>query len=128
MNCPGVMDELEHSCVDAVGDKVLCAAGRSNFWVTWDGRMLPCGMIPDFSVPIKNRPFEDAWKEIVDYTEGIRLSAKCKNCSKKDICSPCAAKLKSETGLYDKKAQYLCDFTNEYIRLLGEAKKILESE
>ena len=128
LNCPGVTDELEHSCVDAVGDKVLCAAGRSNFWVTWDGRMLPCGMIPDFSVPVKNRPFEDAWKEIVDYTAGIRLSAECKNCPKKEICSPCAAKLKAETGVYDRKADYLCEFTDEYIRLLGEAKKYLEAE
>ena len=126
LKSPGIVEGLEHSCVDAVGDKVLCAAGRSNFWVTWDGRMLPCGMIPDFSVPIKNRPFIDAWKEIVEYTEKITLAAECKNCPKKDMCSPCAAKLKSETGVFDKKAQYLCDYVDEYIRLMGEAKKYLE--
>ncbi len=126
LQCPGVTDELEHSCVDAVGDKVLCAAGRSNFWVTWDGRMLPCGMIPGFSVPVQGRPFIDAWNEIVDYTAGIRLSVECASCPKKDICSPCAAKLSAETGVFDQKAPYMCEFTNEYIRLLGEAKKVLE--
>lgn len=126
LQCPGVVDGLEHSCVDAVGDKVLCAAGRSNFWVTWDGRMLPCGMIPGFSVPVKDRPFVDAWKEIVDYTAGIRLSPECANCPKKEMCSPCAAKLSAETGTFHEKPQYLCDYVDEYIRLLGEAKKYLE--
>ena len=23
-----------------------CRAGSSSFWLTWDGRMLPCGMMP----------------------------------------------------------------------------------
>lgn len=125
--CPGVVEGLESSCVDAVGDKVLCAAGRANFWVTWDGRMLPCGMIPDFSVQAKDRPFVDAWREIVAYTAGITLCGECKNCAKKDLCSPCAAKIKSESGSFDKKPEYLCEYTDEYIRLLGEAVKYLES-
>ena len=33
-------------CVDGTGEHVKCRAGRSTFWVTWDGRMLPCGMFP----------------------------------------------------------------------------------
>lgn len=128
IKCPSAVDGLETNCTDTVGEKVLCAAGRSNFWVTWDGRMLPCGMIPGFSVPVKGRPFADAWKEIVDYTAGITLAAECKTCPKKDVCSPCAAKLASETGTFDRKAEYLCNYTDEYIRLLGEAVKYLEQE
>ena len=128
LDCPGVIDSLERSCVDEVGDKVLCAAGRSNFWITWDGRMLPCGMIPDYSVPIKNVPFVDAWNDIVEYTDNIRLASECKSCPKKDICSPCAAKIKAETGVYDCKPQYLCDYTDEYVRLLEKAKEKIETE
>lgn len=128
VNYPEKVQNIENSCVDAVGDRVLCAAGRSNFWITWDGRMLPCGMIPDYSVSIKELGFDDAWDNVVDYTSNIRLSAECKNCKNKDICSPCAAKLKSETGVFDQKSKYMCEFTEEYIRLMGEAKKILEAE
>lgn len=121
------LENDEESCGEIIGEKVLCAAGRSNFWVTWDGRMLPCGMIPDFSVMIKNRKFCEAWKQIVDYTETITLSPECKKCKKKHICAPCAAKLKSETGSYQKKAEYLCEYTTEYIIFMKKAKEYLEN-
>ena len=122
------VESLENQCVDIVGDKVLCAAGRSNFWVTWDGRILPCGMLPDWSVQIRDNNFKDVWNEVVKYTETILLAPECKNCAKKNLCKPCAAKLKSETGYYDKKAEYMCEYTDEYVRLMGEAKKYLENE
>ena len=116
----------EDDCGEIVGDRVLCAAGRSNFWVTWDGRMLPCGMLPDMSFPLRDRPFKDVWQKVVAETGKITLAPECKRCKKNSICKPCAAKLKSETGFYDQKAPYLCQYQDEYIRLLGEAKKYLE--
>ena len=108
-------------------DKILCAAGRSNFWITWDGRMLICGMIPNYSVKIKNCDFDTAWSDIVKYSSGIRLSKECSTCFKKKLCNPCAAKIIAETGSYNKKPQYLCDFTDEYIRLLIKAKEYLDN-
>ena len=30
-------------CADPEQEGVMCRAGRSSFWLTWDGRMLPCG-------------------------------------------------------------------------------------
>ena len=114
-------ESLQDECASIEGDKILCAAGRSNFWVTWDGRMLPCGMIPDFSVPVSGKSFKEAWDEITQYTETVRLSSECAGCSKKRICMPCAAKLKAETGSYALKSDYLCGYTDEYIRLMREA-------
>ena len=127
-----VLNDVEHAeamdedCAEVQGEKVRCAGGRSSFWITWDGRMLPCGMISDFSTPVLGRDFLETWKEVVAHTEKITLAPECTNCPKKSLCLPCAAKLLAESGAYDKKAQYKCDYTDEYIRLLGEAVRMLE--
>ena len=121
--------DAEARCeIEQEGDGILCAAGRSNFWVTWDGRMLPCGIIPDQSVPIDGRPIRDVWHEITEMAARVRLCSECRDCKKKELCAPCAAKLSAETGFFDKKPEYLCQYTDEYIRLLGEAVKDLEHE
>lgn len=111
-------EPLEDICGEIKGEKVLCAAGRSTFWVTWDGRVLPCGMIPDYSIPIQNRKFINVWQEIVTHTEQITLAPECKICKKKKFCMPCAAKIKSETGTYGQKSEYMCEYVDEYLRLL----------
>lgn len=116
----------EETCGQVVGDKVLCAAGRSSFWITWDGRMLPCGMMPDFSVSMLDHTFNEAWKETTEFIDQIYLAPECKNCSKKKMCLPCAAKLKAESGSFNEKAEYKCEYTSEYLRLLQESLKVLK--
>ena len=101
---------------------------RSNFWITWDGRILPCGMIPDSSLSIKDNSFKNVWREVVEYTDQITLAPECVNCRKKKLCMPCAAKITAETGTYNKKAEYMCEYIDEYLRLLNEALKYLENE
>ena len=110
------------------GEPVTCAAGRSTFWVTWDGRVLPCGMIPNSLISLKENTFEEIWNNIVTTTQDIRLSPECALCSKKLICQPCAAKLLAETGDYAKKAEYLCKYTEEYIKLLRKAVSFFENK
>lgn len=112
--------ELEEDGARIEGDKILCAAGRSNFWVTWDGRMLGCGMIPDSPVHIKGKPFKEAWEDITKYVEGISLAPECAACAKKSICMPCAAKIKSETGAYNLRSDYLCEYVDEYVKLMEQ--------
>lgn len=38
---------LETDCIDPVDGRIRCRAGRASFWVTWDGWLLPCGMMPE---------------------------------------------------------------------------------
>ena len=120
------LQDAECQCETCEGDKIMCAAGRSNFWVTWDGRMLPCGIIPESSVSLRGRSFKDTWTEITQMAAAVRLAPACSTCKKKSLCAPCAAKLSSETGTFDQRPDYLCEYTDEYIRLVRAAKKYLE--
>ena len=108
-------------CPVEEGEGVRCRAGSSSFWVTWDGRMLPCGMMtrPE-AYPLEDG-FDTAWKEIREATSKIRLPVKCQNCSYKEICGACAAVCLAETGSFDEVPEYMCKRTLETLHLM-EAK------
>lgn len=115
---------LEEECIDPVDGKVRCLAGRSSFWITWDGWMTPCGMMPEPKVDIKETDFLPAWKQLLEETGKIRLSGACEKCGNRGICHPCGAIALAETGEYGKIPEYLCRMAREMKRLaqlqLGE--------
>ena len=123
-----LLEDKEEVCGELEGEKIRCAAGRSNFWITWDGRMLPCGMVNDFAVKLNEDNFKDAWDKITEHSENIRLTPQCVKCPDKDLCLPCVAKVTAETGTYNEKPEYLCEYIREYIELLRKAKNYLENE
>ncbi len=86
-----------------------CKAGSSSFWVTWDGRMLPCGIMQEPSINLLDTDFVDAWKKMCDGCADIPVCIECEKCSIRDVCQVCPAKLMTETGHYDRPAQYLCE-------------------
>ncbi len=90
------------------GEGVKCRAGRSSFWLTWDGRMLPCGtMDVEPSYPLRDG-FGKAWEEVRARTAAIRLPVECSTCADRDNCSVCASICKCETGRFDCKPEYIC--------------------
>lgn len=104
---------------------VGCRAGSSSFWMTWDGRMLPCGMMPGPTTYPLEVGFENAWQELRKKTKEIRLPSKCQSCSYKDLCPVCAAVCVTETGAFDKVPEYVCHQTEETVKETWEmAQKI----
>ena len=99
---------LDSDCVDPVDGKIRCRAGQASFWITWDGWMTPCGMMPQPKVDLKGRSFSDAWTELTDMTTAIRLSGVCEKCPSRDICHPCAAIAYAETGQFSGIPTYRC--------------------
>jgi len=90
-------------------DAFNCAAGKCGFWVTWDGRMTPCALMDDpYTLPFKNG-FTRAWDDIQKLCFSIPVCTECQECSYKAQCMPCPARLKIETGFYNKSAPYLCE-------------------
>ncbi len=93
------------------GEGMRCRAGRTAFWVTWDGRMLPCGMFPDDGYRIADMGFCAAWEAVRAYTQTIRMPKECVNCPSKKHCSACAASVIAETGNASIRPDYICRMT-----------------
>lgn len=98
------------------GMPMQCRAGRSTFWVSWDGKMTTCGIM-DF--PVVKYPFEeefiDCWEDMTDKVRKATVLKECRGCPKMEFCHPCAAIIHSETGDVNKKAPYLCQMSDAIV-------------
>lgn len=113
---------LESDCVDPVDGKIRCRAGKASFWVTWDGWMTPCGMMPEPRIDLKSQAFSSAWAQLVEAAEAVRLSGLCGQCSNRDICHPCAAVAYAETGDFSAIPTYRCHAA-QWLRKLAYEEK-----
>lgn len=111
---------LEEGCVDPVDGKIRCRAGKSSFWVTWDGWMTPCGMMTDPKMEIQDRPFRDVWQEVMEASHRIELSGVCGKCPNMQLCHACAAMAQTETGRFSGIPSYLCETVKEMKQLAEE--------
>ena len=105
----------QEGCPVEEGEGVRCRAGSTAFWMTWDGRMLPCGMMTTpVAYPLETG-FDAAWEQIRTATAAIKTPGKCVNCSYKDICGACAAVYYTETGAFDGVPEYVCRRAEEIV-------------
>ena len=110
----------QRECGADLNEGVTCRAGYSTFWITWDGKMLPCGMMPrPVAYPLREG-FEAVWEQIKAETRKIRMPKECAECSRQKVCPVCAAVRVTETGAFDKVPEYVCRMTEETIRLTEE--------
>lgn len=108
-----------------LGEGIRCRAGKCSFWVTWEGKLLPCGMMPvKGGINVFDGPFLEGWTQIRQNVQQIRLPGACAKCPAKARCKACAAMVYTETGDFHKVPQYRCDMTKAY----PEACRQLERE
>lgn len=112
---------LDESCVDPVDGRIRCRAGSASFWVTWDGWMTPCGMMPEPKFDLMNQTFGQTWNEVVEASRQLTLSGLCAKCQNQQLCHACAAMAVTETGSVSGVPQYMC-------RMVQEMKKIAAAE
>ena len=105
--------------------EMRCRAGRTCFWVDWQGNMSSCGMITQKSINLPETPFEKAWNKVRENTKKVRMPEKCVNCKYRILCNICAAKTISETGRSDIAPQYACEYCRQAEILIN---KILSGE
>lgn len=121
---PPLTYEPDENCGE-VGDKIRCRAGKCSYWVTWEGNLMPCGMLPDrnegnvFEVGLQN-----AWAQAMEMAEQIRLPAKCSGCSLRESCKACAAMVMTETGVFHQVPEYRCRMAHAF----ADARKKLKEE
>ncbi len=109
-----VMEDCYHETEEGIS----CLAGRSQFWVTWNGKMLPCGMLPQISSDPFEVGFREAWSKINEEVVHLPNCSECVNCPNKRLCPSCAASRYCETGSVTEHGDYLCKFTEAYIHNL----------
>lgn len=119
----------DDACADGQGDPMHCRAGRTAFWVTWDGRMLPCGMFPTEGFPIPQMGFDKAWEAVRRQCAQLRLPAKCNGCTYRKACPACAASCLTECGDASAAPAYICRMTSQLDQLTREkyGRKEVES-
>lgn len=123
----GILPPTDEDCEGISGTKMRCRAGKSSFWMTWNGMMLPCGMLTTPAVDVRKVGFTAAWQNVRELTDEIRLPAECTICPHRKICSVCAAMCQSETGFFEKRPEYICRMTQallyemqrEYEKIVG---------
>lgn len=123
----GISDICPDDASETAQEGVRCRAGRCSFWMTWDGRMLPCGtMDAESQYPLRDG-FMEAWEATRAYTAAIRLPHECTVCPSRDDCAVCASACKSETGRFDGKPEYICAMMRsareEILRIADHRKK-----
>lgn len=126
------VSDFDDDCMKDEGQPMRCHAGRSTFWINWQGIMTPCGMIPSpASEPLKIG-FKPAWDEITAKMDEIRLPSKCENCKYSRSCPACGAAIYCETGKFDEVPAYCCEMaeaTDKYTReMYNEIKQKIETE
>lgn len=110
----------EDECSVEMDSGVRCRAGSTSFWMTWDGKMRPCGMMPEPTAYPLEDGFDAAWEKIREETQKIRQPAKCTSCSKKEVCGACAAVCIAETGKFQQVPKYMCERTDKIVKMTWE--------
>ena len=120
-NTRKLVKESGEGCPVEQGEGVGCRAGSTAFWMTWDGKMLPCGMMTTPVVYPLEVGFDAAWEQLRQETAKIRTPAECVACDHKELCGVCAAVCFTETGRFDGVPTYICEKTRAEVRITEEA-------
>ena len=96
------------------GKAASCMAGRGAFWITWDGRVLPCGMLPKLGMSLNDYSLSEIWGSFGTVMNDQKLPSECSQCPRKAICPVCVAVTQSS----DKTPDELCRFTESYLKCL----------
>lgn len=114
-------ENLQHAvaegCPMETDTGIRCRAGSSSFWVTWDGKMMPCGMMTTPVANLRQESFEAAWDRIRAETGKIRGPEACGTCDYRQVCSVCAAVCFTETGRFDGLPEYICEKTKAQVEI-----------
>lgn len=106
-----------------------CRAGRSSFWINWEGKMTACGLLdfPLVTHPFQE-PFAECWLNLTNRVRETPVLKGCSGCAKREICNPCVAMIYGETGSIDQKSAYLCQLSDSIIKQLKQKLEEIHHE
>lgn len=121
--CAGQAVPREDEDCEPTGEGINCRAGVTGFWLSWDGKLLPCGQMTRPAVPVYPQGLAHAWKTLREQTAAIRLPRDCEGCALRSACQVCAAKCLCETGRFDQKPEYVCRMGEAYAEAMRRERE-----
>lgn len=97
----------------------FCRSGRSSFWLSWDGKLLPCGMLPYPAAEPLELGFAEAWRRVREGVRGLSYPPACRACDYRELCHICLAKCYCETLGFETPPPYACRMTRAMLGELG---------
>lgn len=92
-----------------------CGASNNSCWITWQGKMTPCALLPEPYVLPFETGFIEAWEELKEKCDQILMSPKCSHCDKREVCLVCPAANYGETGSFEKASPFHCRMTEKQL-------------
>jgi radical SAM protein with 4Fe4S-binding SPASM domain len=99
--------------LDVYPEVLTCLAAKAAYWISWDGRMLPCATFDELATEPLKEGFKAAWERLPTLFKDIRHPQECIDCADFHNCPNCPAYFFAETGSYDKVSDYICDLVKE---------------
>lgn len=121
-------DEMFKKHSEGLGNEMTCRAGRCSFWIDWQGNIGNCGMYSSVKFSLKEYPFAEAWKKVVEETNQVRYSPVCTNCPNFRLCHACIAMVHNECGDINGRPDYLCRMNQAAAHYYQEYAKLLPRE
>ena len=112
--------EVEHILPQEGPMKMSCHAGKCSFTINWQGEIRPCVVLNEPCMNIFDNGFYNGWKYIVEEIDKIEMCSDCHKCCLRPVCRTCGACALLESGKYDGKPLYMCEYAKETYRLLKE--------
>lgn len=117
-------NEIEPEPAETAADSVLdfdrltlfgCAAGITEYTVSWDGKLLPCQLLGTVAVDMLEKDFASAWEELPFRVERVAVPERCETCAYGSRCSNCVAVRIAENGNLSECPEYECQLTKARI-------------
>lgn len=101
---------------------LTCRAGDTSCWIDFRGMMLPCDIMEDYGVSLKEHTVEEAWGKVRKIRQNVEPYDDCVGCKLKTSCNVCWAIARMEKRV-NGNLYYLCRMAEEKKALL---EKILQ--
>lgn len=96
-------------------DKISsCMAGRGAFWISWDGKMYPCGMLPGYAEDVLTQGFRESWQKTCVNINDILIPKECLQCGLRPLCATCGAVMESVRQEGERVPTIMCRRTKAY--------------
>lgn len=97
-----------------------CNGGMDNVTITWDGKLLGCQLLGNFSTDAVKLGVAKAWEEWPYTVRLPKVNSECSTCPHVSLCQVCPGVRMAECGNLHDRPDYICKITKQLVLRKGE--------